>query len=34
MPVIVFDMNQPDNIRRAIAGEQVGTLVSDRHESV
>ena len=30
MPIIVFDMNDPDNIRRAIVGETVGTLVSDK----
>lgn len=30
MPIIVFDMNQPDNIRRAIMGEKVGTLVSEK----
>jgi len=30
MPIIIFDMNQPDNIRRAIIGEEVGTLVSDK----
>lgn len=29
MPIIVFDMNRPDNIRRAILGEPVGTLVSE-----
>ena len=28
VPIIVFDMNQPDNILRAVCGEQVGTLVS------
>lgn len=32
MPIIIFDMNNPDNIRRAIAGESVGTLVSDKPE--
>ena len=30
MPIIIFDMNQPDNIRRAIVGEEVGTLVSEK----
>jgi uridylate kinase len=29
MPIIVFDMNKPDNVRRALLGEHVGTLVSD-----
>ncbi|MDX2081360.1 MAG: UMP kinase [Terrimicrobiaceae bacterium] len=33
MPIIIFDMNQPDNIRRALAGEPVGTLVSERPEA-
>lgn len=33
MPIIVFDMNKPDNIRLAISGETVGTLVSDKPES-
>lgn len=32
MPIIIFDMNKPDNIRRAIAGEEVGTLVSEKPE--
>ncbi|HEX2747284.1 MAG TPA: UMP kinase [Verrucomicrobiales bacterium] len=27
-PIIVFDMHQPDNIRRALAGEPIGTLVN------
>lgn len=30
MPIIVLDMNKPDNIRQAILGEKVGTLVSDK----
>ncbi len=29
VPIIVFDMNQPDNILRAVLGEKVGTLVTD-----
>ena len=29
-PIIVFDMHQPDNIRRALSGESIGTLVSDQ----
>ncbi len=33
MPIIIFDMNHPDNIRRAIVGEEVGTLVSDKPEA-
>jgi len=28
-PIIVFDMHQPDNIRRALSGEPIGTLVND-----
>lgn len=32
IPMIIFDMNNPDNIRRAIAGEAVGTLVSEKPE--
>lgn len=27
LPIIVFDMNHPDNLRRVISGEKVGTLV-------
>ena len=27
MPIIVFSMNEPDNIRRALTGESIGTLV-------
>ena len=34
MPIIIFDMNNPDNIRRAIVGEEVGTLVSDKPEDL
>jgi uridylate kinase len=28
LPIIVFDMNLPGNLRRVITGEQVGTLVN------
>jgi uridylate kinase len=28
MPIIVFDINKPDSLVRAVAGEAVGTLVS------
>ena len=28
-PIIVFDMHEEGNIRRALSGEQIGTLVSD-----
>ncbi|MGC1481090.1 MAG: UMP kinase [Chthoniobacterales bacterium] len=34
MPIIVFDMAEEGNIRRAVMGEPVGTLVSDSPESV
>ncbi len=27
LPIVVFDMNQPDNIRRAAVGESLGTLI-------
>ena len=27
MPIVVFDMTRPGNIRRALAGEEIGTLV-------
>jgi uridylate kinase len=29
IPIIVFDMNVPQNIHRAVIGEKVGTLVTD-----
>src|SRR5690242_5130021 len=28
LPIVVFDMNHPDNLRRVVTGEKVGTLVS------
>jgi uridylate kinase len=28
MPIVVFSMNEPDNIRRALVGEPIGTLVT------
>jgi uridylate kinase len=28
LPIIVFDMNVPGNIRRVVSGEQIGTLVT------
>jgi uridylate kinase len=28
LPIIVFDLNQPDNVRRAALGEQVGTRIA------
>ena len=27
LPIVVFDMNTPDNLRRVVPGEKVGTLV-------
>ncbi|HEX3818032.1 MAG TPA: UMP kinase, partial [Chthoniobacterales bacterium] len=29
IPILVFDMNQPTNIRDAVLGHPIGTLVSD-----
>ncbi|MCI0343911.1 MAG: UMP kinase [Chloroflexi bacterium] len=35
LPIVVFDLNQPDNIARVAAGEPVGTLISSHvHEPV
>jgi uridylate kinase len=28
LPIVVFDLNQPDNITRVAVGEAVGTLIS------
>lgn len=28
LPIIVFDMNKPDNLKRVVTGENVGTIVS------
>ena len=33
LPIIVFDVMEPGNIRRALTGEQIGTLVSSREAS-
>jgi uridylate kinase len=30
LPILVFDMNKPGNLRRLLLGEPVGTLVSDQ----
>jgi uridylate kinase len=30
LPIIVFDLNEPDNIARVAAGEPVGTIISSR----
>jgi len=29
LPIIVFDMNRPNNLLRVVRGEKVGTLVRD-----
>jgi uridylate kinase len=29
LPIVVFDMNRPGNLRRVVSGENVGTLVAD-----
>jgi uridylate kinase len=29
MPIVVFDMSAGDNIKRAVLGEPVGTLVGE-----
>ncbi len=31
LPIVVFDMNQPDNIRRVALGEPIGTLIHGGH---
>jgi uridylate kinase len=28
LPIIVFDMNKPDNLLRIVSGEEIGTLVT------
>ena len=30
LPIVVFDMNTPDNLRRVVTGEKVGTLVRSK----
>lgn len=32
MPIIVFDVNEPKNLRRIILGEKIGTLVEKREK--
>jgi uridylate kinase len=34
LPIIVFDLNQPDNITRVAVGEPVGTLISGAKSAV
>ena len=26
LPIVVFDMNKPDNLKRVVSGDKVGTL--------
>jgi uridylate kinase len=33
LPIIVFDVSEPENIMRALVGEPIGTLVSSREET-
>ena len=28
LPILVFDMNKPGNLKRVVKGEKVGTLVN------
>jgi uridylate kinase len=28
LPIIVFDMNKPNNLKRVVTGEKVGTIVT------
>jgi uridylate kinase len=28
LPIIVFDMNKPNNLKRVVTGENVGTIVN------
>jgi uridylate kinase len=34
LPIVVFDLNQPDNITRVAVGEPVGTLISGASSAV
>jgi uridylate kinase len=34
LPIVVFDLNKPDNITRVAAGEPVGTLISGAESAV
>jgi uridylate kinase len=29
MPIIVFSMDEPDNVRKALIGEPIGTVVTN-----
>jgi uridylate kinase len=33
IPIIVFNFFQPGSFEKAVAGEEIGTLVCDRHEN-
>jgi uridylate kinase len=30
MPIVVFNIRRPGNLRRVVLGEQVGSIVSER----
>ena len=32
MPIVVFDLNKPDNIMKAVTGQRVGTLIEEPAE--
>jgi uridylate kinase len=34
LPIVVFDLNQPDNITKVAVGEPVGTLISGATSAV
>jgi uridylate kinase len=33
LPIVVFDVSTPGNIRRVLLGEPIGTVVSDKEAS-
>jgi len=33
LPIIVFDLHRPDNVRRVVLGEHVGTLIDGGDEA-
>ena len=33
LPIIVFDMDTPDNLRRLLCGEKIGTIVTDNPQT-
>jgi uridylate kinase len=34
LPIVVFDLNKPDNITRVAAGQPVGTRIAGAHDAV